>query len=238
MSQAAPNFFDHIKNAASKRFNQVKAPHLMCPSHQKPYTECFRVYQKLHTKYFRLYRNRQRFLRSLSKKRTKKSFLSPFSFRSRQRVRTFNLNRLDEIRSHLNRAYKIFSNINIKDNSNRTTIKVFQFDVKQMFTWLAQSSTMQSLRFALANIIFQPLKSRNWKPIVDISKMRKHTGKYDVGWNRSYAPQDYIAFTFEDIINIVCLDFAHSHFTLGDAENSDIVGNVKNHGGSSSRRCY
>eukprot|EP00808_Paulinella_micropora_P014167 g60580.t1 len=86
-----------------------------------------------------------------------------------------------------------------------------------MFTWLAQSSTMQSLRFALAYITFQPPKSRNWKPIVYISKTRKHTGKYDVGWNRSYAPQDYIAFTFEDIINIVSLDFAHSHFTLGDA---------------------
>eukprot|EP00808_Paulinella_micropora_P025183 g2441.t1 len=133
-----------------------------------------------------------------------------------QRVRTFNLNRLDEIRSHLSRAYNTFSKINIKDNSNRT-IKVFQFDVKQMFTWLAQSSTMQSLRFALAHITFQPPRSRNWKPIVYISKTRKQTGKYDVGWNRRYASQDYIAFTFEDIINIVSLDFAHSHFTFGDA---------------------
>eukprot|EP00808_Paulinella_micropora_P005592 g29293.t1 len=41
--------------------------------------------------------------------------------------------------------------------------------------------------------------------------------KYDIGWNRKYAPQDCIAFTFDDIINIVSLDFAHSHFTLGDA---------------------
>eukprot|EP00808_Paulinella_micropora_P012504 g14177.t1 len=76
---------------------------------------------------------------------------------------------------------------------------------------------MQSLRFALAHIIFQPPKTRNWKPIVYISKTLKQTGKYDIGWNRSYAPQDYIGFTFDDIINIVSPDFAHSHFTLGDA---------------------
>eukprot|EP00808_Paulinella_micropora_P009841 g82475.t1 len=132
------------------------------------------------------------------------------------RVRTFNLNRLDEIRSHLNRAYNTFSNSNTNDASRRT-IKVFQFDVKQMFTWLAQPSTMQSLRFALANIIFNLPKSRNWKPVVYISKTLTNNGKYDTGWNRSYAPQDYIAFTFDDIYNIVSLDFAHSHFIIGDA---------------------
>eukprot|EP00808_Paulinella_micropora_P005891 g61398.t1 len=86
-----------------------------------------------------------------------------------------------------------------------------------MFTWLAQSSTMQSLRFALANIIFNPPKSRNWKPVVYISNTLTTNGKYDIGWNRSYAPQDYIAFTFDHIINIVSLDFAHSHFIIGDA---------------------
>eukprot|EP00808_Paulinella_micropora_P032006 g66338.t1 len=102
------------------------------------------------------------------------------------RARTFNLNRLDDIQSHLNRAYP-------------------------------QSSTMQSLRFALAYITFQPPKSRNWRQIVYISKTQKPNGKYDIGWNRSYAPQDYIAFKFDDIINLVALDFAHSHFTLGDA---------------------
>eukprot|EP00808_Paulinella_micropora_P023230 g61759.t1 len=118
------------------------------------------------------------------------------------RVCTFNLNRLDEIRSHLNRAYHTFSNDNDHKDSKRT-IKVFQFDVKQMFTWLAQSSTMQSLRFALAHIIFQPPKSRNRKPVVYISKTLKQDGKYDIGWNRNYAPQDYIAFTFNDIINIL-----------------------------------
>eukprot|EP00808_Paulinella_micropora_P003324 g3234.t1 len=105
----------------------------------------------------------------------------------------------------------------MQQTHQKRTIRAFQFDVKQMFTWLAQSSTMQSLRFALAHITFQPPRNCNWKPIVYTSKTRKQTGKYDIGWNRNYAPQDYIAFTFDDIINIVSLDFAHSHFTLGDA---------------------
>eukprot|EP00808_Paulinella_micropora_P020617 g55459.t1 len=78
-------------------------------------------------------------------------------------VRTFNLNRLDEIRSHLCRAYKTFSNLNVTEDSKRT-VRVFQFDVKQMFTWLAQSSTTQSLRFALAYITFQPPKNRTGNP--------------------------------------------------------------------------
>eukprot|EP00808_Paulinella_micropora_P000709 g52394.t1 len=142
--------------------------------------------------------------------------LSYLTLELSRRVRTFNLNRLDEIRSHLYCAYKTFSNLNATEDSKRT-VRVFQFDVKQMFTWLAQSSTMQSLRFALAYITFQPPQSRNWKPVVYISRTRKENGKYDVGWNRSYAPHDYFAFTFDDIINIVSLDFAHSHFTLGDA---------------------
>eukprot|EP00808_Paulinella_micropora_P008144 g21719.t1 len=48
-------------------------------------------------------------------------------------------------------------------------------------------------------------------PISSSNPQKLETG------SRYYAPQDYIAFTFEDIINIVSLDFAHSHFTLGDA---------------------
>eukprot|EP00808_Paulinella_micropora_P016899 g70674.t1 len=87
-----------------------------------------------------------------------------------------------------------------------------------MFTWLAQSSTMQSLRIALAHITFRPPRSRNLRPSIHLRNPQTrwkilhrmepeicHTGLY------------YIAFTFDDITNIVFLDFSHSHFTLGDA---------------------
>eukprot|EP00808_Paulinella_micropora_P002313 g82359.t1 len=81
---------------------------------------------------------------------TRLSVLSFLTTELSQRVRTFNLNRLDEIRSHLTRAYRIFSNINIKDNSNRT-IKVFQFET--LPTPISPSETLSLSRKMDAQLV-------------------------------------------------------------------------------------
>eukprot|EP00808_Paulinella_micropora_P002022 g43522.t1 len=131
----------------------------------------------------------------------------------------FNFPDLSKLRHHLTRATTRFRDINA---NNR--ISIFQFDVKQMFTWLSHQSVIQSVLFALTAMKIYTRESKRSATYCDAFQVSKQAwiGKdnklrFEIGWKRGDATEDFYFFSFEDIARIVRLDLTHTYFSMGDS---------------------
>eukprot|EP00808_Paulinella_micropora_P027043 g50264.t1 len=80
----------------------------------------------------------------------------------------FNLPDLSKLQLHLTRATTRF-----RDFNNNSRVSVFQFDIKQMFTWLSHESVIHSLLFALTAMKLYTRESKRSATYCDAFQVSK-----------------------------------------------------------------
>eukprot|EP00808_Paulinella_micropora_P023649 g17640.t1 len=131
----------------------------------------------------------------------------------------FNLHDLSKLQDRLTRAANSF-----RAFDSNSSVSVFQFDVKQMFTWLSHESVIKSVLFALTAMKMftrENKRSTTYRDAFQVSKLAwmntDNKLKFEVGWKTGNATDDFYFFTFDDITRIVRLDLKNIFFSMGDS---------------------
>eukprot|EP00808_Paulinella_micropora_P006436 g20578.t1 len=130
----------------------------------------------------------------------------------------FNLSDLSKVQELLHRAMARF-----RAQDGTAHLFAYQFDVKQMFTWLSKQSVLQSVMFALRFIqTYGRSDGRSCRRVEAFQVSRKPWSvaggapKHQVGYKTSTAKDNFYFFTFQDVIALVQLDLDHAHFAMGN----------------------